>query len=417
VSLLATRGTDVKFFFPDTLDQVDPAFDFLAETHQPGRIRQRDDSYAHEMLGAPPYHGMLVSMSALKGTSRVGSRYTPGQRLRFEQGGVHEFLRLNRGDVGLEAMGDCGAFSYVAEDVPPYSCEEVLTFYADCGFDYGISVDHVISGFDPAGDESLFPDDVVAPKARERQQLTMHLAAEFIDLCQKLGPRFEPVGVAQGWSTASYAESVKALQAMGYSRLAIGGLVGMKSQHIDRCLTAIDEVRASTTELHLLGVTRLELMSSFAAKGVTSFDSTSPFLRAFKDDRDNYYWEHSAFSAFRVPQVDSNPSLRKLIASGAVDSSAAAALERQCLAALRAYDGGSGSAADALDALEEYAEVYQSVRNYRVQYEAFLNAAPWKRCPCKICRAAGIEVAIFRGSERNKRRGFHNLSVFHQSLI
>jgi len=25
-------------------------------------------------------------------------------------------------------------------------------------------------------------------------------------------------------------------------------------------------------------------------------------------------------------------------------------------------------------------------------------------------------VAIFRGSERNKRRGFHNLFVFHQRL-
>jgi aspartate-semialdehyde dehydrogenase len=28
----------------------------------------------------------------------------------------------------------------------------------------------------------------------------------------------------------------------------------------------------------------------------------------------------------------------------------------------------------------------------------------------------GIDVAVFRGSERNKRRGFHNLCVFRQRL-
>ena len=29
---------------------------------------------------------------------------------------------------------------------------------------------------------------------------------------------------------------------------------------------------------------------------------------------------------------------------------------------------------------------------------------------------AGIEVVIFRGTERNKRRGFHNLFVFNNLL-
>ena len=46
-------------------------------------------------------------------------------------------------------MGDCGAFSYVREDNPPYSVSQVVNFYDELGFDYGISVDHVILGFDP----------------------------------------------------------------------------------------------------------------------------------------------------------------------------------------------------------------------------------------------------------------------------
>jgi hypothetical protein len=28
----------------------------------------------------------------------------------------------------------------------------------------------------------------------------------------------------------------------------------------------------------------------------------------------------------------------------------------------------------------------------------------------------GVEVIIFRGSERNKRRGFHNLAVFRDRM-
>ena len=31
-----------------------------------------------------------------------------------------------------------------------------------------------------------------------------------------------------------------------------------------------------------------------------------------------------------------------------------------------------------------------------------------------MCREAGIHAIVFRGSERNKRRGFHNLHVFAQ---
>ena len=41
---------------------------------------------------------------------------------------------------------------------------------------------------------------------------------------------------------------------------------------------------------------------------------------------------------------------------------------------------------------------------------------PWKKCKCQVCKKCGIEVAIFRGSNRNKRRGMHNLYVFNNQL-
>jgi hypothetical protein len=42
-----------------------------------------------------------------------------------------------------------------------------------------------------------------------------------------------------------------------------------------------------------------------------------------------------------------------------------------------------------------------------------LKDQPWKNCHCRVCETASIEVLIFRSSNRNKRRGFHNLGVYY----
>ena len=43
----------MKFFFVDSLDMVDPTFDFEAEIRADWRIRQRDDLSPHEVFDAP----------------------------------------------------------------------------------------------------------------------------------------------------------------------------------------------------------------------------------------------------------------------------------------------------------------------------------------------------------------------------
>jgi hypothetical protein len=45
-----------------------------------------------------------------------------------------------------------------------------------------------------------------------------------------------------------------------------------------------------------------------------------------------------------------------------------------------------------------------------------LEHKPWKNCDCAVCRDIGVEVIIFRSSNRNKRRGMHNLGVYHRHL-
>jgi hypothetical protein len=50
------------------------------------------------------------------------------------------------------------------------------------------------------------------------------------------------------------------------------------------------------------------------------------------------------------------------------------------------------------------------------EYWRTLHDRPWRACSCAICQEVGIDVVIFRGTERNKRRGFHNLFAFNNLL-
>lgn len=49
-------------------------------------------------------------------------------------------------------------------------------------------------------------------------------------------------------------------------------------------------------------------------------------------------------------------------------------------------------------------------------YRETLRARPWDRCDCPICEEYGVEVATFRGNNRNRRRGFHNTHQFYRQF-
>ncbi len=414
----------MRFYFPDSNDQVDPFFDWSREEHPDHHVRQRDDVYAHEALSVPGFQGILVSKPIVDGVSGRGTRYTAAQRQRLYRNGVHQFFRL---PTGMDAIGDCGAFTYVEEDEPPVTPTDALDFYEGCSFDAGISVDHVILGYLDENPDvpQLELETALSPAEQSkrdewarRQQISLEYAAEFIDLVREQRLRVQPVGAAQGWSPSSYAESVQALQKMGYERIALGGLVAQKSHQILRVLHAVDEIRDAATNLHLLGVTRLEHLHEFAALGVASFDSTAPFRQAFMDDRNNYHWPgRSAYSALRVPPVGGNSTVKRMIRSGQVDQRQALDLERRCLQLLTATPIDVGAAVDALDQYLALLQLQGDKTKIRTdEHRRLLEDAPWEHCPCGVCERDGVHVAIFRGTERNKRRGFHNLSVFGQRL-
>ena len=404
----------MKFFFPDSQDQIDPGFDFGTEEHPVLRVRQRDDLYAHEALNGHVIDGLLVSKAIVDGTASGAGKYTAAQRNRLYRVGVRHFFRLDQapGPV-IQTMGDCGAFNYIREDVPPVTPDQVIDFYDECGFDLGISVDHVIFGFDPAADTD--PHHPQGEQWRSRQQITLDLAATFLSRCKARKTRFESLGVAQGWSPASYAAAVRDLQKIGYTRIALGGMVPLKTPEILACLRELATIRDPQTQFHLLGITRRSNISQFTSYGVTSFDSTSAFRQAFKDDKDNYHTVDRTYTAIRVPQVDALPRLKAQILAGQVDQDAAIQQERACLRVLQEYDAGGTSAQQVIDALQRYNKTL-GIKDQASAYRDVLDDAPWKACPCSMCANAGINVLLFRGSERNKRRGFHNLYVFRRCL-
>lgn len=404
----------MRFFFPDSQDQVDPLFDFHAEEHPIHRIRQRDDRYAHEVLGERPFDGLLVSKPIVDGRGKGGAgHYNNSARTRLYREGVQAFFRLSEENDWVVTMGDCGAFTYAMEDQPPYSVDEVIDFYDGCGMDIGIAPDHIVFGFVRAGGPSK-SEQVV--EWERRRMLTIDLAQRFIDRHGARHCSFVPMAVAHGWSADTYADSVARLQVAGYSRIALGGMVPLKTVDILSSLEAIQAILDSTSQLHLLGVTRTEEVLSFARLGVTSFDSTSPFQQAYKDDHDNYYSDTGHYIALRIPQVDGNARIKQMVAAGRVDQGRLIRLERSCLAELRAFDRGESDAESVLTLLLEYELAVSGNVTHEEQYRRTLRDMPWKQCSCGICDEVGVEVIIFRGSERNKRRGFHNLAVFRRRL-
>lgn len=415
----------MKFIFADSLDHVDPGYDFIRDRYSEGRTPYWDDAYPHEIMGYAPYKGMLVSRGIVGGAA-IGGKYTEAQAMRFRRVGAREFLRLDKPQFAhLPIFGDCGAFTYHKEDRPPYTPDDTAEFYDDARFTHGCSVDHIIFDFD----ESLRGLEGGTEEARRRFEITLENADAFRVATRHMSSRFTPLGVIQGWSPGSMAEGARRLVAMGYDYLALGGTVPLKASQIKSCLVAIRDVIPQATRLHILGFAKADEIDTFGSFNITSFDTTSPLIRAFKDAKSNYYLPTKTgkleyFTAIRVPQALENPKLMRLAKRGALNQEQLVSMEKSALAALRQYDRDEVGLEETLDTVLAYATPAvtgstidelpgaKAVKDLRERYKRTLAERPWRSCSCAICSALSIEVVIFRASNRNKRRGIHNLGVY-----
>jgi len=419
----------MKFLFADSMDHVDPGYDFLNDRYSEGREIYWDDKYPHEIMDRLPYDGMLIS-HGIVGDHKVCGKYTEAQAMRFRRVGAREFLRLKGKKYDdFPVFGDCGAFTYVREEMPPYTALDMVEFYGDAGFSHGCSVDHIIFDFDRSDKNP----DIPSSEAIRRFEITVNNAEEFKSEARTLGKKFTPLGVVQGWSPSSMANAATKLTKMGYDYLAVGGMVPLNAASIHACLSAIREAIPQKTKLHILGFAKAGQISEFFDYGIASFDTTSPLLRAFKEARKNYYFpnadgELDFYTAIRIPQAHDNPKLARLVKSGDFNQDDLIRREKNALKLIREFDKGAASLEDTLIAVMDYTKpiiwdpkateeaTQRRLNENEKRYKRTLIDKPWKRCNCSICREISIEVMIFRASNRNKRRGIHNLGVYNDYL-
>ncbi|MDS4040394.1 MAG: tRNA-guanine transglycosylase DpdA [Candidatus Competibacter sp.] len=429
----------MKFIYADSLDFVDPGYDFENDQHAPGREPYWGDQYPHEILGHAPYDGILVSR-AIVGDHRLSGKYSESQAMRFRLVGARQFLRFTGSDLDERLLfGDCGAFSYVNQEEPPYSPEETAEFYEESGFTHGFSVDHIIFDFFPVAKSFWDGIDEVSPGKDERYrryQLTLNLAERFWAECQRLQVQFTPVAVIQGWSPVSMARAAHELVKMGYRYLALGGMVPLRTEAIHTAVQAVHKVLEPyrNVRLHILGFAKADELNEFKKYPLlASVDTTSPLLRAFKDKRRNYYLpttngEIDYYTAIRIPQALENNTLKNAVKKGLYNQEELLAMEKKALDNIRAYDRQQAELDEALEAIMAYSRPLvcgnhqldsadqRKLDQLSLAYRKTLEDRPWRRCGCPICQKISVEVIIFRASNRNKRRGIHNLEVFYNHL-
>ena len=408
---------------PDWEDRLDPDFDFINDKYSIGHVKNpyKYDHYCHQLLNFPPYDGILISLNIFQSKIRIDDNN--GIYKIRNCVNVKDYLKIPK-ESNLKVMGDCGAFSYVDKNEPPasfYNTENISAIYDKLGFDYGVSIDHL------AVDYILVKDELTGKRKKRfltesekktRVEITISNARKFKALYEKSQFGFIPIGVAQGYDISSYIDSVDALINMGYKYVGIGALIQYKSEFIVKLLKEIKPF-AKDAKLHLFGVLRPKCLKDFENLGVYSFDSASFLRKAWLKSAQNYLsLDGKWYSAIRVPQ-SSNPRLTKNANLNGLSSEDLKRMEREALTVLVEYDAGNVTIDQALDTVLEYDNLllrgYSDVKNLKPKYLRTLQDKPWKTCNCKLCKKLGIQIIIFRGCNRNKRRGFHNVWAFRES--
>jgi len=408
------------YFLPDWDDFLDTGFDFHNDTFSAEKKSDRVQSHSIELMRPRRLcDGVLVSLaqqlSGSKGLLRKLPASDPG----------HLRPRSVRDHFGLAddqwAFGDCGAFSYVNRCNPAISVEQAVALYDLHEFDLGASVDHI--PVPEVVDEDGIRRQLSKYQRSRRVKLTQENAVAFIDEWRRRVCTFVPVGIIQAMSAKNYAEQIPEYIEMGYTHIALGGLVPQSDSEITDVIKAVRSVTKTLRTIpwiHLLGVYRPKLQELFRAGGVSSFDSATYFRKAWLRSDQNYLGaDGSWYAAIRVPPSDDPRTMQRLVSSGETQAQIRR-LEREALKALRDYDDGRITVEKCLRMVLKYDGLLNrgefAPMALEEQYRKTLEARPWSNCTCNFCRQIGIDVAIFRGYNRNKRRGAHNTLHLYEQL-
>jgi hypothetical protein len=403
-------GETLKYFIPEWNDRIDPNYDFVNDTHSPEHKQDplKNDAYMWEIFGIDkvPLDGVLVSRITIEQDKR---RY----QLALKEG-IHKVLRLPK---NFEIMGDCGAFGYVNDKVPRYDPIETLEYYSKLGFNYGVTVDHLVVTRHEKDKEY-------------RMMITFENAVKaYQEWKQKYKNDFQLIMAVQGWDILDYLKYYKKYVKLGATHFGFGGLARSPTTFIIKLINQLKEEIEKSQRipeyLHFFGLARFALFPRFKELEDTGvhvgFDSASYLRKAWLSSPTtqlNYLaMDGKGYTAIRIP-FTRKKKRKKVTESLAppVDNGFIEKMEQKCLNDLRLYDKGEIEIDKVLSTILNFCRTAGERSELISYYRKTLEDKPWQKCNCPICREIGIEVVIFRGNNRNRRRGFHNTYVFYNAL-
>lgn len=405
----------IQYFLPDWDDFVDADFDFAGDAFSSPNRSERNQIHVTRLAGEPMCDGLLVTLGQRLSTKGMLRAPHPTSIDALAPADTRARFGLSREQP---VFGDCGAFTYVGDPEPAVSTTQALDLYELYKFDLGASVDHIAAAAIRTG-ETTKP--LSTGERKRRVAITTDNAEEMIALTRRRKSSVSPVGVVQAIKPADYGKHLRAYVEMGYERVALGGLVPRSDAEVLEAVESVAPiVREHDLRLHLFGVFRPTLQDRFRNLGVSSIDSATYFRKAWLRSDQNYLSSAGEwFAAIRVPMTSDARTMKRLAELG-TSPERAQALEAAALEALHRY----GSRELALDECVRTVTAYDQLlaRNER-DAEGFearsrrtLLSRPWESCECDICTAVGIDVLIFRGLNRNKRRGAHNTLMLYRQL-
>ena len=309
----------MKFFFPDSQDQIDPGFDFGTEERSALRVRQRDDLYAHEALDGHVIDGLLVSKAIVDGlpgacrqvhaapngtacTGTASGDSSASTRLRPRDPDHGRLRRLQLRPRGRPAVHPGPGHRLLRRmRLRPRHLRRPRHPRLRPRRRHRPASPQAQRMAGPAADSRWTWPDASWPGARPGRSGSSRSAWPRAGARPPMRRRSanSRKSATRGSPSAAWSRSrpTRSSPASGRSR--------RRATPAPNCTCWASRGAATSRE--------------FASYGVTSFDSTSAFRQAFKDDKDNYHTVDRTYTAIRVPQVDGNPKLKKQILAGRVD--------------------------------------------------------------------------------------------------
>lgn len=411
------------YFLPDWDDMLDEHYDFETDRFSAPNKADRSEVHSTRLMGADRMcDGVLVSLAQHVGASSKGvlKKFADTHEGNLKPEPMRERFGLSQDQW---VFGDCGAFSYVREDEPAMSPERALAMYQLYGFDLGASVDHIpVPAIKTPNGKRVFTEQ----EQQGRMEITREYADQFIRLHKKRKYSFVPVGIIQGTNPETYAEQLGDYARMGYDHIAIGGLVFRSDKEIFAVMQEIDRERKRLKRedlwIHLFGVYRPKIHRDLRELGARSFDSATYFRKAWLRSGQNYLKAdgESWHAAIRIPMT-ADPRTRKRLEASNLPLDELERLEKQALTALHEYGKRRLALEPTLEAVEAYDFLLTRSEdhgfNLMPSYRRTLEDRPWEKCSCPVCEHLGVNVVIFRGSNRNKRRGAHNTAMLYKKVV